>query len=227
MKTLLLKTAALAVFTCSLGCGSSSNAGGTDAGGASPTSICIFPEEVFTGYDGKNTFKAPIRAYAPNGGALTEVTWSLGTPAVAGLVPNADGTLMITAKQAGSTTITAKMGTLTASVPFEIVSYPATAHDVGDKRYHMVEGMSPACVTCHGGDAGAADHTPTQLDADDDKGIQRSFLEGVDPEGRPLKQANHKWEVTEEEKAGLLAYLRSLEPKGYPVVDPAHGLKCK
>jgi hypothetical protein len=51
--------------------------------------------------------------------------------------------------------------------------------------------------------------------------VQNTFLTGVDPEGKPVKAANHKFAVTDVEKAGLIAYLRSLEPTGFPEPDEA------
>jgi mono/diheme cytochrome c family protein len=88
--------------------------------------------------------------------------------------------------------------------------------------------MNPACIDCHGKGKGP-DHTPTEVDADPDPQIQNTFLTGMDPEGREvdyeheyanlLKGRKHKWSVTMDEAVGVVAYLRSLEPTGYPEWD--------
>jgi hypothetical protein len=89
---------------------------------------------------------------------------------------------------------------------------------------------NPACTNCHGKGAGKGpDHTPTELDADPDSEVQTTFTTGVDPEGRPIAEESewkyllegkkHMWSVTPTQKTSLLAYLRALEPTGYPEYD--------
>lgn len=202
-----------------IGCGSSNGSSG-DNGGTDSAAVCIFPSAVYSGYDGTGKYQAPIIGTH----AKTKITWTLADPSLADLEPNSDGTeLMITTKKAGKTTITAKAGDASVSVPFQIYSYTAQNRMDGEHRYKNMEGSDPACFTCH---ETGPDHSPTQVDADTDDQVQHSFLTGTDPEGRPIEAPKHTWTVTDAEKPGLVSYLRSLPPKGFPEVDPEQPEAC-
>jgi Bacterial Ig-like domain (group 2) len=219
----LFGLAVLSVVACSSdtgdGTGSSENPS-TGGGGK----FEIFPPEIFTGTDGVHTFKAPIITVHSSGA----VTWTIADPSIAQIMPAAEN-LMITATKPGETTITATSGGKTSTVPLHIVSYTAAQYADGEKRYMTgPDTDNPACKECHAPGKGP-DHTSTELDADPDAQIQNTFLTGVDPEDRPIKDnsefANllkgktHMWKVTDSEKVGLVAYLRALPPMGFPEFD--------
>jgi hypothetical protein len=188
--------------------------GNGNTGTPAATDLQIIPATVYTGFDGTDAFKAPVISV---GGQ--NVKWTLSDPGAATLEPSADGSqLMIVTKKAGSFTLTATAGGKTATAKLSVTAYTNAQHAAGAKRYGASEGGDPPCSTCHGGASGK-DHTPTQLVFDTDDEIIDTFTKGVDPEGVPVPTAKHKWTVTEPEKLGLVSYLRSLEPRGYPSAE--------
>jgi Pilus formation protein N terminal region len=187
----------------------------------------IFPPKIYTGVDGVHLYRAPIITVGHAG----PVTWTIGNPALADIAPDPSGTekLMIVAKAAGATSITATSGGASSTASLDIIGYTPQQYDEGMRRYMMGPNLdNPPCMECHAVGKGP-DHTATELDADPDVEIQHTFLTGVDPEGRPimdesefamlLKGKTHMWQVTETEKIGLVAYLRALEPTGFPEYD--------
>src|SRR5436190_22868995 len=82
----------------------------------SSSGLEIFPSKIYSGFDGKNTFRAPIIVSGAKG-----VKWSIDDPTIASLAPNDDGTeLMITMKKAGKATLTASAGTKKATAPLSV-----------------------------------------------------------------------------------------------------------
>ena len=158
----------------------------------------------------------------------SSVTWKVGDDTLAKLTPSSDGgELMIEAKKAGDTTITATSGGKTVTAPLKIYAYTAAQYTAGQTRYMKgPDDKNPACVNCHGPGKGP-DHTPTELDADSDDAVINTFLTGKDPEGRPVGEDmpdllvgyTHMWKVTESEKSALAAYMRALTPNGFPEYD--------
>jgi len=235
----------LGAALCVAGCGSSTNDGSSGAGSAGsssedtavhgelPAEFTIFPEKIWTGFDGTNTYRAPVIAVSNKG----EVKWTIDDPSIATLdTSSADPkaapggvNLMITATKAGTTMIHATDGKTTKDAVLQVIAYPAAQWEAGKNRYAMgPDEKNPACKECHAPGKGP-DHTPTELDADTDDEIRNTFLTGKDPEGRPvdyemeytmlLKGYDHMWKVTEDEKIGLVAYLRSLKPLHFPEFD--------
>jgi mono/diheme cytochrome c family protein len=141
---------------------------------------------------------------------------------------NSDSTkVTLKALKAGSTMVHAAAGGQTVSAPLTIAMYTAEENATGKARYTTAPDKdNPPCQECHGAGKGP-DHTPSEVDADPDEDITNTFLTGKDPEGRPvgeefkamLKGKTHMWKVTKAEETGLVAYLRSLTPTGYPEYD--------
>jgi hypothetical protein len=184
----------------------------------------IFPGEVFTGTDGSHAFKAPVVTLNASG----RVTWMIADPDVAQLAPEAEN-VMITAKKPGDTVITAKNGNKTSTAQVHVVSYTTRQYEDGMNRYLSgVDADNPACKDCHARSK-APDHTSTELDAYSDSQVEDTFIRGVDPERRPIKDnaafadvlngSTHTWMVADSEQVGLVAYLRSLPPMGFPEFD--------
>jgi hypothetical protein len=205
----------------------------TEVHGELPTDFTIFPEKIWSGFDGTNAYRAPIIAIANKG----EVKWTIEDPSIASLDvasvdPKAEAggvNLMITSLKPGTTVIHATDGAVTKSATLEVIAYPIAQWTAGKNRYAMgPDEQNPPCKECHAPGKGP-DHTPTELDADNDEEIRNTFVTGKDPEGRPvdyemeytmlLKGYNHMWKVTEDEKVGLVAYLRSLTPMHFPEFD--------
>ena len=243
MKTLrFLSLMASAAVLAATGCGGDSG-GGNDmqAGGATSETagaIQVFPPKIYSGFDGTNSYQAPIIAH----NAASKVTWTISDESIASLMPSgAKGeNLMLTMKKAGSATITATAGGKTSTGTLSVTAYTSAQREAGAHRYTTApDADNPPCMTCHGADRGAnrPNHSPTELDADTDTEVQNTFTSGTDPEGRRIidisefkdllttKGYTHMWKVTPEEKTGLLAYLRSLEPLGFPEYDPPTTMK--
>jgi hypothetical protein len=198
-----------------------------------PATLTIFPSKIYIGFDGTNVYKAPIIAVSNK----KAVTWTIDDPTVASLdtaskdpAAEADGiNLMLTALKAGNTKLHATDGTQQAEATITVLTYTKAQYDAGKARYAKgPNDKNPACMECHAPGKGP-DHTPTELDADTDEEIQDTFVSGKDPEGRPvdyemnfttlLKGYKHMWEVTPDEKVGLVAYLRALKPLAFPEFD--------
>lgn len=218
----------LIVMMALLGAGACSK---SSSGGGTKEELEIFPPKLFAGFDGEHTYKAPAIVVHAKG----TVTWTLADPSLAMVLPADNGEhVMLIAKKAGETTLTATAGDQTDKVTFKVYEYQASSHAIGESRYTIgpdgkADDKNPPCVSCHAPGKGP-DHSPTELDADPDNEIVNTFLTGVDPEGRPVggdypdllknKGFTHMWKVSDAEKEALPSYLRSLEPMGYPPYDP-------
>jgi hypothetical protein len=190
--------------------------GGSEAGGpgGGPSGLAIVPPHIYTGYDGVDRYRAPILAV---GGS--NLTWSIADPSLAQLTPEDGGDhLMLETLKAGTTTVTVTGNGMTATAQLVITAYTSAQRAIGQTRYFMAQGGDPSCASCHAGVVGP-DHTPTKLEDDTDAQIITTFLTGYDRYGMPVPTARHSWNGTEEQKLGLVAFLRSLPPRGYP--DPS------
>ena len=193
--------------------------------GESPKKFQIFPPQLYSGFDGTNAYKIPLQVFK-NPGPVTVTIDDMSLVAIDSM--NNDMTkVTLRALKAGSTMVHATSGGQTASAKLEIASYTADANAAGKARYTMAADKdNPACEDCHGAGKGP-DHTPAEIDADPDQDVINTFLTGKDPEGRmvgeefaaKLKGHTHMWKVTKEQETGLIAYLRSLTPTGYPEYD--------
>ena len=222
-------SAALLLGLTACGGDSSGDSGGSTAGTTAATggNFEIFPPQIFSGTDSQHIFRAPIIAV----NAPAEVEWTIADPNIATISPDSGNSseLMVTIKAPGTTTITATSSGQSVTASLESVGYTPEQYAAGEHRYkNAADEDNPACNECHAPGKGP-DHTATELDADPDNQVQNTFLSGVDPENRPiadeseyaylLEGKDHMWTVTEEERIGLLAYLRALEPMGYPEYD--------
>lgn len=216
-------------LTFAVGCGSSN--GSTSSGemgetaesmSPPPKNFQIFPPMLFSGFDGTNTYKVPISIFKNDG----PVTFTIDDMTLASIdTKNNDSTnIMLKTLKAGTTMVHAAAGGKMVSAPLTITAYTPDQNAAGKKRYTTAaDADNPACQDCHGAGKGP-DHTPTEVDADPDEDIINTFLTGKDPEGRPvgmeykqiLKGHTHMWKVTMDEHIGLVSYLRSLTPTGYP-----------
>ena len=226
-----------ALVCLNLGCGSGST--GSEENGDEeevhlPDVFTVFPAKIWSGFDGVSVYKSPVIAVVNSG----PVTWTIDDPTIASIDPKSvdpaakktDGTEMVlTSLKAGTTMIRATDGKTTSSAVVTINAYSAEQHAAGKARYMQGPNMmNPACNECHAKGKGP-DHTPTEVDADTDEEIWNTFTKGEDPEHRKIDYEgnftkllagyNHMWQVTEVEKIGLVAYLRSLPPFGFPEYD--------
>ena len=200
---------------------------------ALPSALTIFPDKIYTGFDGTNKYLSPIIAVSNKG----NVSWTIDDPTIASIDLNSVDpkakpggvNIVLTALKPGTTKLHATDGTQKAEATLTVLSYPVSQYEAGKVRYAKAPNeKNPACNECHAPGKGP-DHTPTELDADTDEQVQNTFLSGVDPENRPidyegafktiLNGHDHKWEVTADEKVGLVAYMRALKPLAFPKFD--------
>jgi hypothetical protein len=95
---------------------------------------------------------------------------------------------------------------------------------------------SGACNTCHTAQAKTLkiENTPTQIAGYSDSELITIFTEGEKPEGFPQKTdvpsfiwgMFHSWTVSEEEKDGLVAFLRTQAPKDNPAMVDYGVMPC-
>ena len=90
-----------------------------------------------------------------------------------------------------------------------------------------------ACTNCHakGGKGTDVEHTPTQTGGYSDDQLIDIFTNAKKPDGvemRTMKAEQwekiHKWSMEEDEKQGLVVYLRSLTPESQGVLDFGGGI---
>lgn len=177
------------------------------------TAFRLFPTALYSGFGGTSAiYKTPLLSLNCSGA----VTWAVADPALAALDSKEEANATFKTLKAGNTTITATCSGKTASATLAVATYTAAEVTAG-KAFWDKE-----CNGCHTDGSDAYDDTPTQLDADSDEQVANSFTTGVDPEGRPLASPNHKFTTTAAESKGLVAFMRSRAPLGYP--EPDHGL---
>ena len=187
--------------------------------------LAFRPSTLYSGYDGTHAFNVPFAVYDsaddlavtlddPSAGTL--VPKKLVNPAKNGVIDDGKYYWLIVQKP-GTITLTATSQGRSATAKLTVTNYDPGRWDTGAARYVTAEGSSPPCTQCHGGAAGI-DHSPAALATADDEKIAATIVTGIDPFGTAIKidgQPSHKWTVTDDEKAGLVTYLRALEPRGF------------
>jgi hypothetical protein len=145
---------------------------------------------------------------------------------------------MITTKRAGSVRIIARAGQLSGSALLNITAYDAGDCNAGQARYNEGPGIDggvglqalvqnadkrTACHACHGMGAQflSVQQTPLQTGGFTDQDMQDIFTKGYKPDGSifvtpfppQIYQMFHKGLVTDQEKIGLVCYMRSIAPQ--------------
>jgi hypothetical protein len=162
----------------------------------------VFPAAIYTGIDESGSgYVAPIVASAT--GATFEVSGDCCViSATAGT-----GQAQLTAKKAGTGTITVSAGGNKATVPVTVAVYSSADRSAGQQAY-----AASACGGCHDG-AEQPDITSSGIPEHTDAEVLASIREGKNPEGGEIP--GHSFQVPD----GIVAYLRSLAPKGLPKAD--------
>lgn len=182
------------------------------------------PASTYSGYDGQHTFKVPIAVY--DYGA--DLTVSVVDPSTATVTPvklknpvNQDGLtdngayFMVTVLKAGTVNLKATTGGKSVTTKITVADYPATQWTTGQTRYNSGGSGDPPCTDCHV-NGQAIDHSPASLASATDEAVGTVITTGISTAGFPIMaDKGHKWTVTDEERAGLVAYLRGLEPRGF------------
>jgi hypothetical protein len=242
-----LRHASAACFTMATAlaaCGGGDSDGNSSDGSTPPAgggSLSIIYAKAFTAFDGVHTFKVPVMV---NG--VTGVTWSaepalVDIEAIADDGSNSGSQAILTTKGAGTVTLKARAGNLEGTAVVTITQAKADAWEVGNARYNdgislrpsmPMPGVPPtvnkaaACTNCHGTQMDDVEHTPAQIGGYTDAEVITIFTQGKKPPGvknRIIPEAQwtpiHQWEMSEEEKAGVLVYLRALAPQSQGTLD--------
>lgn len=218
--------------------------GNTPAGANGKTAtLSVLPSPAYSGFDGTHKYQIPLKVNGKTG-----ATWTVDKPELADVV-GTDFGAMVTTKGPGSVVVTATLGNETGSTKLEITSHTTAQWDTGDKRYNADKTalvittdsgvpMGPndimydkdgACTTCHGTTAKFLNvqHTPYQTGGYSDDELTTIFTKGMKPAGVVQRSfipafywgMFHTWNVTDDQKVGLVAYLRSLAPVSQTTVD--------
>lgn len=172
----------------------------------------VYPAVVFTGYDGTHAYKVPVSLVG--GGSAT---WTADDPSLVTLETKKEG-VMITAKKAGATTVTAKVGSKSYKVKVTITKYAESAWAAGEKVYTT----SLKCNGCHV-KASGPDHSPSEIGKHEDAHIRARITTGESLHGEAT-QANHKFgdRLDDAGVASAIAYIRALKPKAWPSEEHGH-----
>jgi hypothetical protein len=189
------------------------------------------PDNVYSGTDGTHTFKVPVAVYdsdsdlavtASDPSALTLVKTTLKNPVSQDGITDNGKYFMITAKKAGTYTLTATSKGRSTTATVTVSDYASNRYAAGEARYNNgVTSMTNtrACANCHVNGL-AIDHSPAALATATDQEIGIIITTGVKPGPSVIKIPNEpgtqpKWMVTDTEKDGLVTYLRAIDPRGF------------
>jgi hypothetical protein len=183
------------------------------------------PSVSYSGYDGAHTFQVPVAVYD----GASDLSVTADDPSSVAIAPaalknpvNQDGVtdngkyFLVTVKKAGTLTLTATSGGETATTTIHVAAYDAARWQAGETRYTNGSASDPPCTDCHV-NGQAIDHSPAALATADDEKVATTITTGISPFGFPIQgvEGGHKWTVTEDEKDGLVTYLRALTPRGF------------
>ena len=204
----------------------------------------IWPPVVHTGFNGRDTFLAPISTnFVVDEWTTANVrTASVSGYPICGTPSISDPAGLVVAEGAGMTQVTARAldindSPFTLNVDIVVESYTEEDTDLGEERYRTGE---PAvadripCASCHEA-AGGVDHTPLEMAYHDDAAILMATKDGKYPDfctdalgvqctcgevgcdnvspGYVL-QGPHQWNLTPDEERAIVAFMRSLRPRG-------------
>ncbi len=218
--------------TISVGGCSSPAPSNTLSSGETSAALQIYFPSGYSAFDGKHDFKLPAMVTGVSG-----IKWSVSDPSLVDLEPSADGSqVMMTTKGVGVVTLTAKAGSLKGTAQINVRKADAAEYDNGKARYTNGVTILPGgfhhpdpslqCTNCHAAGGMDVEHTPMQTGGYSDDDIVNIMTTGTKPAGVPQRimpfarwHQLHKWSMTEDEKHGLVTYLRSLEPQSQGPID--------
>lgn len=184
------------------------------------------PDRSYSGFDGTHTFIVPVAVYD----SASDLEVTADDPSAVDIVPKTlakpvrdDGTVdngkyfFVTVKKAGTITLTATSQGKTAESVLTVTQYPGDRWTAGETRYKGGGSGDPPCTDCHV-NGQAIDHSPAALATATDEKIGAVITTGISTAGFPIMindQPGHRWKVTDAERAGLVTYLRAIEPRGF------------
>ena len=190
----------------------------------------LFPRVAYSGFNPNAQFRALFATSA------AEPMWSVSDASIATVVPSkAPAQLkteglsfaLVTMTRAGETTVVVRSRTdpdAFVTARLVVKAYSDGALTLGKARYDTSPGdpARVACASCHAKPEGV-DHSPLKMAGFDDATILGVIQEATyppTPTGQavasdyapkgPLSFPGHRWNLTDPEKDGILAHLRSL-----------------
>jgi hypothetical protein len=232
-----------ALAACSLSDGGGGSSGGGAKGDASgferdgstydsapsPDSglgeLLFRPDTIYSGVDGTHTFKMPIAVYdgasdltvtASDPSAVVIEKTKLANPTLPDGTTDNGSYFMLTAKKAGTFTLTATSKGRSTTATVTVAQYASTRWQIGQTRYMNGGAGEPPCADCHV-NGQAIDHSPASMASVDDEALAAVITTGIKPNNTPVTgvSGGHRWKVTTDERDGLVTYLRALTPKGF------------
>jgi mono/diheme cytochrome c family protein len=186
----------------------------------------FMPNVVYSGFDGAHSFKVPLAVYdgesdltvtASDPTAVTIAPTKLKNPVNEDGVTDLGAYFLVTVLKAGPITLTASSAGRSATATLNVTSYEEGRWAIGEARYtNAGAGTSQPCTNCHV-DGKAIDHSPAALATATDSDVGVIITTGVKPGPSVITgvDGGHKWTVTDEQRDGLVTYLRGLEPRGF------------
>jgi hypothetical protein len=229
---LSLVVASACVTVAGVGCSAPAPAETLSAGDTSAAIQIYFPVGYSAVDNGAHDFKLPAIVTGVSG-----IKWSVSDPSLMDLEPNADGTqVMMTMKGAGVVTLIATAGSLKGTAQINIRQADPAEYDNGKARYTNGVTIQPGgfrhpdptlqCTNCHAPGGMDVEHTPMQTGGYSDQDLVNIMTTGTKPPGVAQRvmpfakwHALHQWKMTDDEKNGLVTYLRSLEPQSQGPID--------
>lgn len=204
-----------------------------------PADAQIWPPVVHTGFNSRDTFLAPVSTnFVPdewttgNQSIVSVAGYPIcGTPSIY------DPSGLVVAENPGLTTVTAHAPGIALSVDIRVEQYTEEETDIGEDRYEDdgVGDERRSCAGCHQ-EVNGVDHTPLEMAFHDDAAILAATKNSQYPDlctdvdgnecqcgvagcdnvspGYILLGGDHAWDLTLEEERGIVAFMRSLRPRG-------------
>jgi hypothetical protein len=179
----------------------------------------VYPDIAYTGCDGVSSMLVPLATNLQG-----VVTWTVSDINLASVAPASapqtyaefgENWALVETFKAGTVTVTATDASGQSVTSTIVISkYEPAVVQAGRQRYYEPTnpgGARKACNTCHGGIQGT-DHSPLELEFFQDDEILHAITEGAYPSGYVLQTVDHRWNLTAEEAAGIVPFLRSLHP---------------
>jgi hypothetical protein len=199
--------------------------------GAGELKIAFNP--MYSAFEPEHDYKVPAIV---EGVAADQIkSWTASDPSAVSFTPTAEGTMITVRKAAGEVKITAESNDgKKGNATLKITEGSAALYSLGQTRYttggsaigRTDAGFGPnqlaQCSFCHG-ETGALEvaHTPQQAGGYSDDELIKIFTEATKPAGIGMRttfpemqwKMIHKWQMNDDEKKGMVIYLRSLTPQ--------------
>ena len=216
---------ALSLGTGTMGCSDEAPSNGM---------IKVVYSQLYSAYEPMRSYKVPVMVPG-----VFDVRWSVSDGALAEIEQYEDDPLaagseaMVTAKGPGMVKVVATVGGIKGEATMIITEGSANLWETGRKRYQEgprirndIPDKTAACSNCHGPGGRDVEHTPAQIGGYSDDQLIAIFTQGMKPAGvknriLAVEQWSpiHRWDMTEDEKRGVVVYLRSLEPTSQGTSD--------